>query len=82
MIEALRLFYNFTKDVKLLLDKINPDKEMLFTNLLTYNRIFYFYVPKYNFNDVTMKIAVSSCCEMKHSSVVDEMPCYGNIKCA
>ena len=80
MIEALRLFYKFTKDVKLLLDKTNPDEALPFTNLFTHNRTLYFYVPKFSFNDVTMKNAVSSCCEMKHSTVVDEKPCCVYIK--
>jgi hypothetical protein len=65
VIEAFRRFSEFTQDVKLLWDKFNPDKVTLFMNLLTYNKTRYFYVPKYSFNDVKLKIAVCSWSEIK-----------------
>lgn len=68
MIEAFRRFSEFTQDVQLLSDKLNRDKARLFTNLLTYNKTRYFYVPKYSFNDVKVKIAVCSWSEMKQEN--------------
>lgn len=68
MIEAFHRFSEFTQDVPLLSDKLNHDKATLFTNLLTYNKIRYFCVPKYSFNDVKLKIAVCSWSEMKQES--------------
>jgi len=65
VIEAFCRFSEFTQDVKLLWDKFNPDKATLFTNLLTYNKTRYFYIPKYSFNDVKIKIVLFSWSEIK-----------------